>query len=302
MYFCSKLYKNRAKPFLCLIVFYLEHEAYKGNKKQETRRLLASLLYPFIFVTLMWLVYLLSAFFDAEIYRLGIYPKDVSGLKGILFSPFIHGSLSHLASNSLPLLVLGASLFYFYREVAFRVLTGSVLITGLWVWIIARESYHIGASGVVYSLAAFLFVSGILRRHPRLMALSLIVSFLYGGLVWGVFPVKDHISWESHLMGLIAGFVLAVFYRSHGPQRPQYSWELEEAEEEEGGSGPSTERDAEGAEDSEGIPSAGPSTGSPACSEGSARSKERNDCGDPDSNSAAYRVKYVYKSRRSRSR
>ncbi len=189
--------------------------------------MLASVIFPLAFVLALWLVKSISLLFNWEIYQYGIYPQELSGLKGIFFSPFIHGSLSHLTSNSIPLLVLGSALFYFYREVAPRVVIASILITGIWVWVIARESYHIGASGVVYSLAAFLFVSGILRRHPRLMALSLLVAFLYGGLVWGIFPIKDHISWESHLMGLIAGVILALFYRGYGPQRPVYSWELE---------------------------------------------------------------------------
>ncbi len=189
--------------------------------------MLASVTFPLVFILILWLVKSISLLFNLEIYQYGIYPQEISGLRGILFSPFIHGSLSHLASNSIPLLVLGSALFYFYKEVAPQVVIASILITGIWVWIIARESYHIGASGVVYSLAAFLFVSGILRQHPRLMALSLLVAFLYGGLVWGIFPIKDHISWESHLMGLIAGVILALFYRGYGPQRPVYSWELE---------------------------------------------------------------------------
>ncbi len=210
----------------------MEQTAHKGKKKEETSRMLASLNYPLAFVILLWLIKSISMLLDVELYQYGIYPQDPAGLKGILFSPLIHGSISHLASNSIPLLVLGAALFYFYREVAPQVIIGSVLITGIWVWIIARESYHIGASGIVYSLASFLFVSGIMRRHPRLMALSLLVSFLYGGIVWGIFPMKDHISWESHLMGLIAGIILAIFFKNHGPQRPVYSWEIEEEEEE----------------------------------------------------------------------
>lgn len=211
----------------------MKQTAHKGKKKEETSRILVSLTYPLVFVIVLWLIKSISMLLDVELYQYGIYPQDPAGLKGILFSPFIHGSISHLASNSIPLLVLGAALFYFYREVAPQVIIGSFLITGIWVWIIARESYHIGASGIVYSLASFLFVSGIMRRHPRLMALSLLVSFLYGGIVWGIFPIKDHISWESHLMGLIAGVILAIFFKKHGPQRPVYSWEIEEKEEEE---------------------------------------------------------------------
>jgi membrane associated rhomboid family serine protease len=119
-------------------------------------------------------------------------------------------------------------MFYFYRDVALRVIIFSVLITGFWVWVMARPSYHIGASGIIYSLAGFLFTSGIIRKHPRLMAISMLVVFIYGGMVWGVFPIEERISWESHFMGLICGVLLAFFFRAHGPQRKKYSWDLEE--------------------------------------------------------------------------
>ncbi len=201
---------------------------YKINKKEEKQRFLNSLIFPLVFVLILWLVKSLEMAFDLSFSEFGIYPNTAGGLKGIVLSPFVHGSISHLASNSIPLLVLGTALLYFYREVALPVFLWGLLITGFWVWVIGRPSFHIGASGVIYCLAAFLFVSGIIRRHPRLMALSLLVAFLYGGLIWGIFPVREHISWEGHLMGMLSGALLAWFYREHGPQRPLYSWELEE--------------------------------------------------------------------------
>ncbi len=281
----------------------LEESGHKGKKKHELRRVLASLTFPLAFVLLLWLIKSITVLFDWEIYRYGIYPQSLSGLKGIIFSPFIHGSLAHLASNSIPLLVLGIALFYFYREVAPQVVIASILITGIWVWIIARESYHIGASGVIYSLAAFLFVSGILRRHPRLMALSLLVAFLYGGLVWGIFPVKDHISWESHLMGLIAGVILALFYRGYGPQRPVYSWELEEAVDD-----PETEAIKHPGEYE--AETAGQATGQDAQKMNENRSMQNQQgcggCQQEDTNDTrqegSVKIKYDYKPLRSRSR
>jgi membrane associated rhomboid family serine protease len=194
----------------------------------EKKNVINSMLYPVILVAVIWFVKGLQMLFDLSLHQYGIFPMTISGLKGIIFSPFIHGSFSHLFSNSIPLLVLGTALFYFYKAVAFRVIIFSWLITGLWVWVFARSSFHIGASGLIYSLAAFLFVSGILRRHPRLMALSLLVVFLYGGMVWGVFPTQERISWESHLMGMVCGLFLAFFFRRHGPQRKLYTWEVEE--------------------------------------------------------------------------
>ncbi len=235
--------KNRAKT----ISKKLETvKPYKSNKKQEKGRFLSSLVFPLAFVILLWIIKIASVLSGLELYQLGIYPLEISGLKGILLSPFIHGSFSHLFSNSIPLLVLGTALFYFYREVAFRVFILGLVITGLWVWLFARPSYHIGASGVLYSLAAFLFVSGIIRKHPRLMALSMLVAFLYGGMVWGIFPVREQISWESHLMGMISGALLALFFREYGPQRPLYSWEIE-PEEDEGPDGASMEETEFGA-------------------------------------------------------
>ncbi len=203
-------------------------ETYKSNKLTDKRHILQSLAFPVSFVVLLWLVKSAELLFGISLHQFGIWPQSLSGLKGVIFAPFIHGSISHLASNSLPLLVLGFVLFYFYREIAIRVLIWGVIITGLWVWVFARSSYHIGASGVIYQLLGFLFVSGVLRKHPRLMAISLLVAFLYGSLIWGIFPIRVQMSWESHMMGLLAGALLAYFFRGHGPQRPVYSWELEE--------------------------------------------------------------------------
>jgi membrane associated rhomboid family serine protease len=201
-----------------------------GNEK---KRLLISVVLPMAFVLLMWLVKSVEMFFDLDLYKWGIFPLTAKGLAGIFFSPFIHGSINHLINNTIPLLVLGTTLFYFYREVARSVLFLSVMITGLWVWVFAREAFHIGASGVVYSLAAFLFVSGAIRRHPRLMAISMLVAFLYGGMVWGIFPIKERVSWESHLMGMLSGLLLAINFRKYGPQRKKYSWDIEPEEESE---------------------------------------------------------------------
>jgi len=145
----------------------------------------------------------------------------------VITSAFVHGDLKHLISNSLPLLVLGAGLFYFYRTLAWRVFFGVYLLGGFWLWLGGRESYHIGASGLVYGLTTFLFFSGVLRRDIRLMALSLLVVFLYGGMVWGIFPLFIGISWEAHLFGAFAGVLFAFVYRKEGPQRKIFEWENE---------------------------------------------------------------------------
>lgn len=162
--------------------------------------------------------------------KLGVLPRDPSGLIGIITSVFIHGDINHIASNTIPILVLGMMLFYFYKKIAKSVFIWLWLVSGIWLWIGGRNSmnyptYHIGASTLVYGLASFLFFSGLFRRHLRLMVVSALVVFLYGGIVWGVFPIKQEISWEGHLFGMIAGILIAFNYRKEGPQRRVYQWE-----------------------------------------------------------------------------
>ena len=199
----------------------------------EKKRLLLSMLIPFLFIALMWLIKAVEVIFDIDLYFLGIYPMKTLSLTGIITSPFIHADLQHLFNNTIPLFVLGTALFYFYPQVAFRVLLWLFLFTGLAVWITGRPAWHIGASGIVYGLAAFLFISGIIRRHIPLMGLSLLVAFLYGEMVWGIFPgFRLNISWESHMLGAAVGLFLAVWYRAEGPQRPVPFYENEEEDEE----------------------------------------------------------------------
>jgi len=202
----------------------------------ERKRLLQSFMMPLSVVLLLWAVKLFELALNTSFGQYGLYPKSLNGLTGIITSPFLHADLSHLLANTTSLFVLLFFLYLFYRVIATRVLILIWLITGFWVWVFARESYHIGASGVVYGLAAFLFVSGIIRRNPALSVVSLVIVFLYGSMVWGVFPEffpKRNISWESHFMGMLSGLILAFFYRNYGPQRRVYSWELEEELEEE---------------------------------------------------------------------
>jgi membrane associated rhomboid family serine protease len=197
------------------------------------KKLLLSMIIPFIIVFLMWLVKIVELLFEIDLSRFGIYPLTIRGLPGILFSPLIHADFHHLFNNSLPLFFLSIALFYFYSEVALKVFVWSYFITGLLVWIAGREAWHIGASGLVYGLASFLFFSGIIRRYFRLIALSLLIVFLYGSMVWGLFPgVYKNVSWESHMLGFFSGVFLAVWYRNQGPQKPVYEWMTEEDEEE----------------------------------------------------------------------
>ena len=200
------------------------------------KKLLLNMIIPGIFVFLMWLVKIIEVLFDIDLSRFGIYPLTIQGLPGILFSPFVHADFNHLFNNSIPLFFLSIALFYFYSEVALKVFIWTYFLTGLLVWIAGRAAWHIGASGLIYGLASFLFFSGIIRRYFRLIALSLLIVFLYGSMVWGLFPgVYKNVSWESHMLGFFSGVVLAVSYRNQGPQQPVYEWMAEETEENEEG-------------------------------------------------------------------
>ncbi|MCX6251101.1 MAG: rhomboid family intramembrane serine protease [Bacteroidetes bacterium] len=199
---------------------------------EDQRKIFQSLIYPAIFVLVIWLVKLVEVIFIIDLQQFGLQPLHLKGLPGIITAPLLHANFSHLFANTIPLFVLSSLLFYFYRVIAWRIVILSWLITGLWVWFIGRgDSIHIGASGVVYAFASFLFLSGIIRRDAKLMSITLLISFLYGGMVWGVFPQlfpRERISWESHMMGILAGIVLAVYFRKAGPQRKIYVWEDEE--------------------------------------------------------------------------
>lgn len=200
--------------------------------KEERRRFFYSILFPLLFVAIIWIVKLIELIFKIDLVFLGIYPLRAKGLVGILTAPLVHSDFEHLIANSIPILILGSGLFYFYNRIAFKVFFLSYFIANIWIWFGARYAYHIGASGVVYSIASFLFFSGVIRKNIRLMAISLLVVFLYGSMIWGVLPIQPHISWESHLMGAIAGMILAFYYQNYGPKRKMYSWELEDDDEE----------------------------------------------------------------------
>jgi membrane associated rhomboid family serine protease len=172
-------------------------------------------------------VFLLSLALELDLRRLGILPRDLYGIFGIITAPFVHASFSHLISNTIPLIVLGWSIFFFYAKVSSRVFLVVYLITGFLVWLLAREVYHIGASGLVYALVSFLFFSGIFRKDNKSIAIALLVTFLYGGVVWGVMPGQKGISWESHLFGAVAGLISAFAFRKIDPPK-KYEWENEE--------------------------------------------------------------------------
>lgn len=184
-----------------------------------------------IIVLSMWLVYWAQHLFRFDFYQLGVLPQTLSGLKGIIFMPLIHDKfeIEHIVNNSFATFFLTSALFYFYKEIAFKVVFFGWILTGLFLWMYALNngSYHVGMSGVIYVLAGFLFTSGAIRHYMPLQAISLFVVFIYGSMIWGIFPMKAHVSWEGHFVGLIIGIALAYIYKSKGPQRPKYLYEIE---------------------------------------------------------------------------
>lgn len=197
----------------------------------ERKRMWLALLPSMVWVILVWLTFVIdeTGLVEGGFSRWGIMPREWGGLKGVLFSPFLHSSLSHVWSNTLPLLILTWFLFYFYSKIAFRAFVYLWLTSGLITWAIGRGAYHVGASGLVFALLFFLFFSGLVRRYIPLVAVSLVVAFIYGSTVWSIFPLTEWvdatISWEGHLSGAISGLVFALVFRNEGPQKPPTPWE-----------------------------------------------------------------------------
>lgn len=181
--------------------------------------------YPIFFVLTIWLVFWFEVRFGFNFSKYGIYPQTLSGLKGVVLSPFIHGSIQHLYHNTIPLFVLSMALFYFYRRIAWKVLLLGIVVSGILTWYIGRPSFHIGASGLIYVLVSFIFFKGVFAKHYRLIALSLLVIFLYGSLIWYALPLEEGVSWEGHLSGLITGLLFALIFKKAIAKPKKYVWE-----------------------------------------------------------------------------
>ena len=183
------------------------------------------------FVALIWLIDIVNWALALELQRFGVRPRQLAGLPGILLAPLLHGGPVHLVANSLPLLVLGTGMLYLYPNSALTVLPAVYLGPGVAVWLFAEGGVHVGSSGLVYGLASYVFVAGVLRLDRRAIAASLLVSFLYGSLVWGVLPIQPGVSWQTHLAAALIGLALAIALRRLDiPPRKRYSWEDEEGE------------------------------------------------------------------------
>lgn len=193
----------------------------------DPQRILDAVLISAFFLSICWVLFLMDAYLGYHLKSYGLQPRTLEGLRGIITVHFLHGDWQHILQNSLGILVLNTFLFYFYRQIAGKVFMWIFFLAPLLLWIIGRPSNHIGASVLLYGEFAFLFFSGVIRKNPLLMRVSLVVTFFYGSLIWYLFPVDARVSWEGHAAGFLVGLVLAITYRKQGPQRKVYQYETE---------------------------------------------------------------------------
>jgi len=196
------------------------------NKEPKTPPILKSVLVGLVFTALPWLVFGYEKWNNISLSEYGILPRNIAQFWGMFTSPFLHADVQHLISNTTPLFILTAFLHHFYRKFFGWVYLSIFLLSGFWTWIIGRPDIHIGASGVVYGLTSYIFFSGAWSKNYKLAAISLLIVFLYGSIVWGVFPMERHVSWEAHLSGFVAGFIMSLYFKKQLPTRKKFDWEL----------------------------------------------------------------------------
>ena len=203
---------------------------FKVNTSPEIKQIYRAVFIPIIIGVLMTLSFILEKGMNWDFHTAGVYPRHIEDIWGIFTIIFVHSGWSHLINNLISFEILGSLLYLFYSQIASKVLLISYIVSGILLWIIGRESWHIGASGLVYSIAFFLFFSGIIRKHIPLIAVSLVVAFVYGSMIWHIFPwqIQDPISWEGHLSGGMVGLILSIWLRNEGSQRPVKVWEENE--------------------------------------------------------------------------
>lgn len=200
------------------------------NKTYQPNSLTQALLPPMLLSLLMWIIYKLDVLYSLDLFVYGLFPRKVEGLGGILFSPLIHDTQSfyHVFENTIALIFFGTMLFYFYRKIALRIVLFTWLGEGLLVWLMGRETYHVGMSGVIYGLAFFMITSSIIRKNRQLTGLNFLIIFLYGSIFWGLFPLMPKVSWESHLAGALVGVALGILYRHNRADHVEYRPPIED--------------------------------------------------------------------------
>ncbi|MEM9302176.1 MAG: rhomboid family intramembrane serine protease [Pseudomonadota bacterium] len=205
-------------------------DASAATLKESSHRFRGALNTVLLFVAALWAILLLDQLLAFDLRSLGVKPHQPVGLLGLVTMPLLHGGFVHLLNNSLPTLLLGGALLYFYPQTRWRVLPWFWLFPGAFVWLIGEDgSTHFGASGLNFALLGYVGLGGLLRRDAAMLAVSLATLFYYGGMLSGVLPIEAGVSWEGHLGGLIVGLVLAIWFRREDiPPRRRYDYEDEE--------------------------------------------------------------------------
>jgi membrane associated rhomboid family serine protease len=191
--------------------------------------LIKASLVPLAFIVIIWIIFGIERYFDYSLSDYGLFPRTFSGLKGIITAPLLHGDFNHIFSNSISLFVMLWILNYFFHRSFFKIIFFIWIVGGIWTWAFARPAFHIGASGLVYGLVAFVFFSGLITKNIGMQGLALLTVFIYGSLVWGILPIEQNfaLSWESHLLGGLAGAVYAIYNKNNLPPPRQYSWDID---------------------------------------------------------------------------
>jgi membrane associated rhomboid family serine protease len=196
------------------------------DKKQHS--IFVAIAVGFLFTLLPWMVFIYEWSSLHRLSEYGVLPRTFSHWYGIFTMPFLHADWQHLLGNTAPLFILTSFLFYFYQKQFGGVFLFIYVLTGFWTWLIGRPDIHIGASGIIYGLTAYIFFSGAWSKNYRLASISLLVVFLYGSIIWGVFPLQKQVSWEGHLSGFMAGFIMSIYYRKELPKPKKFEWEISE--------------------------------------------------------------------------
>lgn len=162
----------------------------------------------------MWIVFLFEIKYGFNFNEFSIFPRKIASLGGILASPFLHSDVSHITNNTMSFFVLMVLVRFFYKTNYLKIFVLGLLLSGLLTWIIARPAYHLGMSGVIYVLASFIISKSFFSKQYNLIAIAFTVIFIYGSMIWYVFPIDRSISWEGHLSGLISGILLSFLFKN----------------------------------------------------------------------------------------
>jgi membrane associated rhomboid family serine protease len=196
------------------------------QSRRARRNFSLSLRMSLVFIGVLWTVFIFDQAFGLRLGQFGLRPGSLPGLIGVVSAPLLHANFQHILSNTLPMLISLTAILYLYPNSALRVIPLVWIGSGALAWLIGRPNLHIGASGLIYGLLAFVFISGILRRDLRSVSVSLLVGFLYGSMVWGVLPTRPQMSWEMHLSGALIGVMLAfLFQKWDRVPVVRYEWE-----------------------------------------------------------------------------